>query len=120
MRRAGPVEQAILGLSLCDLRERGNLPEEVLYRLSRASEHFGTWSHVRHDTRLGTDLCAVTDLKMPSQARLAPHPDEVPKHGRTRNADLRDDDAAPAQHNIVADLNQIIETRSSSDYRVLR
>ena len=82
------TEQAILCLFLCHFCERGNLPEEVLYRLSWASEHFGTWTQIRYDARLRTDLRAFADPKMPSQARLPSHTNEVPKHGRTRNTDL--------------------------------
>src|SRR6516225_7783054 len=73
--------QAILCLFLCHFRERGNLPEEVLYRLSRASEHLGAWGHIRHDACLGSDFRAVTDAKMPGQARLASNTDEVPQRG---------------------------------------
>src|SRR4029077_8476793 len=104
----------------CHFRERSNLPEEVLYGLSWTSKQFGTWSHIRHDARLCPDLRAFADPKMPSQARLPSHTNEVPEHGRTRNTDLRDDDAAPAQHNIVADLHQVIEPGASADHRVLR
>src|SRR6476661_7880262 len=79
-------------LLLCHLHERGDLPEEVLFRLSRASEHFGARIQIRHDSCLCPDLRAATNPKMPSHSRLAADADEVLKYGRTRNADLGDDD----------------------------
>ena len=44
--------QAVLSFSLCHLLERGNLPEEVSFWLSRAAKHFRACIHIRHDARL--------------------------------------------------------------------
>src|ERR1700754_3706030 len=68
-------------LLLCHLHERGNLPEEVFFRLSRASEHFGTRIQTRHASRLCPDLRAATKPKMSGHSRLPADADEVLKHG---------------------------------------
>jgi hypothetical protein len=56
---------------------------------------------------------------MPSHRCLTPDADEILEHCRTRNTDLGYDDATPPKYNIVADLQQVIETRTSADHRVV-
>ena len=73
--------QAVLSFSLCHLLERGNLPEEVSFWLSRAAKHFSAWIHIRNDARLRSDLRALTDPKMPGHSRLPPDANEILKHG---------------------------------------
>ena len=73
--------QAVLFFSLCHLLERGNLPEEISFWLSRAAKHYSAWIHIRNDTRLRSDLRALTDPKMPSHSRLPPDANEILKHG---------------------------------------
>ena len=73
--------RAVSSLFFSHLLERGNLAEEILYRPSRASNHFGTWNQIRHDARLCPDLGALTDPKMPGYARLPAHADEILEHG---------------------------------------
>jgi hypothetical protein len=62
---------SVSSFSLRDLLERGDLSEEVFYRLGRASKHFGARSRIRNDARLRSDLRALTDPKMPGHGRLA-------------------------------------------------
>ena len=73
--------QAMLFFSLCHLLERSNLPEEISFWLSRAAKHYSAWIHIRNDTRLRSDLRALTDPKMPSHSRLPPDANEILKHG---------------------------------------
>jgi hypothetical protein len=56
---------------------------------------------------------------MSSHGCLTPDADEILKHCRTRNTDLGYDDATPTKYNIVADLHQVIETRTSTDHCVV-
>src|SRR5258708_38181402 len=56
---------------------------------------------------------------MSGHGGLTPDANEILKHCRTGNTNLGYDDATPAEDNIVADLHQIIETRTSTDHRVL-
>ena len=55
---------------------------------------------------MSADACLTTDLN------------EIFKDGRSRNADLGDDDATSAKDDVVPDLHQIIETRTGTDHRV--
>ena len=73
--------QAVLSFSLCYLLERGNLPKEVSFWLSRAAKHLSAWIHIRNDARLRSDLCALTDPKMPGHSCLPPDTNEILKHG---------------------------------------
>jgi hypothetical protein len=57
--------------------------------------------------------------KMSSHGCLTPDADEILKHCRTRNTDLGNNDATPPKYNIVADLHQVIETRTSTDHYVV-
>jgi hypothetical protein len=50
---------------------------------------------------------------------LASHLYEVPKHGRSGNSNLSDDDAALAQLHIMPNLNKIIDTSAGTDDRIL-
>src|SRR6476620_8970417 len=111
---------AVLFFSLCHPLERGNLSEELSFWLRRASKHFSACSHVRNDAGLRTDLRILADPQMPSHGRLTPDANEILKHGRTRNTDLRDDNTTPAEDDIVADLDEVIEPRASADHRVPR
>jgi len=52
----------------------------------------------------------LADPQMPGHSGLSLDANEIPKHGGARNTDLRDDDTAPAEDNIMADLHEIIET----------
>ena len=114
------TDSAVLSFSLCHLLERGNLSEEFSFWLRRASKHFSAWSHIRNDAGLRSDLRTLADPKMPGHGRLPPDADEILKHGRTRNTDLCDDDTTPAEDDIVADLDEVIETRAGADHRVPR
>ena len=55
---------------------------------------------------------------MSAYARLATDLNEIFKDGRSRNADLGDDDATSAKDDVVRDLHQIIETRTGTDHCV--
>jgi hypothetical protein len=57
---------------------------------------------------------------MPSHGRLAADLHEIPEHCRAGDADLSHDDTTPTKNDIVADLDQVIETRTSADHRVSR
>jgi hypothetical protein len=57
---------------------------------------------------------------MPVYSRLSADLHKVPKDRRTRNAHLRHDDAAPTEADIMADLDEVIETRASTDHRISR
>ena len=48
-------------------RERGNLPEEVLFWLGRTSEHLGARIEVRHQPRLRPDFRTAADKRLPSK-----------------------------------------------------
>ena len=50
---------------------------------------------------------------------LAPDPDVILQHCRAGNTDLGDDDATPTECDVVADLHQVIETRTGTDHRIL-
>jgi hypothetical protein len=94
------------------------LPKELLPRLSWATEQRGTRRYVRYHARLRPDLGAFADPQMPGHCPLAADLDEVLQHGGARNANLRYNNATPAEANIVGDLDQIIEPRAHPDHRV--
>ena len=54
---------------------------------------------------------------MSIQCSLPSDLDKILKDGQTRDAGLADDDATPAQHNVVSDLYEIIETRTHTNHR---
>ena len=55
---------------------------------------------------------------MPCHRGLPTDLDKILKDSRTRNADLGYDDATSTKDNVVANLHQVIETRSSAYYSV--
>jgi hypothetical protein len=55
---------------------------------------------------------------MSIQCGLPPDLDEILNDSGTSNAGLGHDDATPAEHNVMSDLHNIIETRTGADYRV--
>jgi hypothetical protein len=57
---------------------------------------------------------------MSIQASLSSDLDEILKDGRTRDAGLADEDATPAENNVVSDLYEIIDARTGADHRVSR
>ena len=107
-----------LSFSLCHLFEHGNLTKEVLLWLGRASEHRRTRGRIRNDAGLRSYHRAFTNPKVAGHGRLTTDADEILQHRRTRNTDLGDNDATPAEDHVVADLHQIIETRAGADHRV--
>ena len=102
------------------LSENRNLSEEFSFWLSRASKHSSASSYVRNQSRLRSDFRALTDPKMPGHRRLPPDANKILKHGRTRNTNLCDDDTTPTEGNIVADLDEVIETRAGANHCVSR
>ncbi len=56
--------------------------------------------------------------KMSGHGCLTADTDEIFKHSRARNTDLGYNDATPAEDDVVADLHQIIETRTGADHCV--
>jgi hypothetical protein len=57
---------------------------------------------------------------MPSHGRLAANLHEIPEHCRTGNVNLSHDDTTPTKNSVVADLDQVIETRTGADHCVSR
>ena len=103
----------------CHPLKSSHLPEESSFWLSREPNHFLTRRHVPHNASLCSDPRAAADPDMSIQGGLPPDLDEILKDGRTRNTGLADDDATPAEHNVVSDLHKIIEARAGADHRVL-
>ena len=97
-----------------------DLPEKVSLRLRRAPQHRGAGRYIRNHAGLGTDLGSAPDPQMPRHGGLAADADKILQHRRARNAHLGDNDATAAEHNIVADLHQIIEPRARTDNGILR
>ena len=93
----------------------GDLPEELQSRLGGATNEGRAWGHVRHDARLGPDLCCLPDPQVAGQRRLSADLDEVLQHGRARDAHLRHHHAAPAEADVVPDLHQVIEAGARAD-----
>src|SRR5690348_12409616 len=60
-------------------------------------------------------MAALANAQMACHCRLAADLDKILEDCRAGDADLRHDDAAASELNVVADLNQVIDARSGSD-----
>src|SRR3954452_23644004 len=89
--------------------QRGDLAEKLVPRLRGASEQHRAGGGVGNNSALGTDLAALTDAQMPRHRRLTADLHEVLEDRGPRDANLRHDDTAAPEPDIVADLDQIID-----------
>ena len=87
----------------------GNLPEELLPRLGGAADHSSARGYVRHHARLCRNPGTLADVQVPGYARLPTDLHEVAEHRRASDADLRHDDAAAADTDVVRDLDEVIQ-----------
>jgi hypothetical protein len=59
--------------------------------------------------RLRSDPRSLSNPQVSSHTRLSANLHEVAEHRRARDADLRHHDAAPAELDVVSDLDEVIE-----------
>jgi hypothetical protein len=71
----------VLSFSLNHPLERGNLPEEILLGLGRASEHGRARGRIRHNAGLRSYHRTLPNPEMPGHRRLPPDADVILKHG---------------------------------------
>ena len=95
--------------------QSGNLPKELLARLRGTAKQNRSRRGVRDNTGLGAYLTAATDAQMSRHCGLAADLNEVFKDRRSCNPNLRHDDAATSELNIVADLDQVIDAGAGAD-----
>src|SRR5690606_14720162 len=86
--------------------------------LRRTSEHLPSGLDIGHHAGLRADLRTFSDVQVPRHRGLPSDAYEILQHGRSRNSDLRDNHAAAADHDIVADLHEIIESRARADHGI--
>src|ERR1700738_5167237 len=63
--------------------EDRHLLEETALRLGPRGDEDFAGAYIRHDARLGSDLGAALDVKMPGQRSLTADLDEIIEHGRS-------------------------------------
>lgn len=98
--------------------QRRNLAEELLPWLRWAAKHNRTRRNIANHAGLGAHLRATSNGNVASERSLAADLNEVLQHRRPGNTNLRHDDTALAQADVVTDLHQIIEARARTNHRV--
>ena len=88
----------------------GYLPEEFHSRLRGTAEQHCTGRYIGNHPRLCANLRALSDPQVPRHGSLPADLNEILKDRGARNPNLGDNDAAASQADIMADLDEIIET----------
>src|SRR5581483_1674900 len=97
----------------------GQLPPPLRHRNGGRSAHALAGGDILGGVRCAGDLRPHADRYVPHHARLAAHHHIVLEHRRAGNADMAGQHAVPSDHDVVPDLNEIINFRPLTDDRVL-
>src|SRR3954466_9951537 len=110
---------ALLGARAGKLAHRVNLPQPFLYRFCRnPAIILSAFDHLAADAGgARRQPGAGTDSHMIRDPDLAAQHGEIADRGTPADAALRHQDAVPADFDIVANLNEIIELAAFSDHR---
>src|SRR5262249_31409066 len=93
--------------------------------LPQSVRHGGRAAHDRagldtlRDARLSADHRALADVDVAHQPCLSTERDVILELGAARDADLSDDDAMLPDHDVVADLHQIVDLGAVTDPRAV-
>src|SRR5262249_61960052 len=88
------------------------------HRLSRKSRPASPRRNMRHYAGARTEHGTFTDRQMVGNAALPAQHGVISYRYAARYADLRDDQAMPADADVVSDLNEIVDLGAFPDDRV--
>src|SRR5271166_550233 len=98
--------------------QRRDLAKKLAHGLRRGAGPPLPCGNIGHDARSGGDLRAGADVEMARDASLPSQRGEISNDARSRDAGLRDQNRVPADDDVVADLNEIVDLRALADHRV--
>src|SRR5439155_24199182 len=96
-----------------------DLFHERSYRHRPAAANGFAGRNIRHQPGLGGDARAIADRQMAGETGLPSYHDKIAEFGAAGDPDLSGQDAAPAEHDIVPDLYQIIDHRAGPDHLIV-